>query len=234
MMHSLHTTICIHAMTDDLRFLKPVRTRLAKILAERCVCYELTDPRSNAVARAALHSAADGLVVLFAHRMGADIRGGAYRNRTGEIVEVESFLGMDDLHVFRGKAVFGMTCESNAFATLCMNAGALAFVGFDKVPLNRYDGAGNRIGSHTLVKHCENLLADAVKATLDRFVRGRGALDESADFLRLWIVKNAVAYVRQRKMSSVKERREVAALFLRVGDGVRYHGPPGVWFANHD
>jgi hypothetical protein len=34
-----------------------------------------------------------------------------------------------------------------------------------------------------------------------------------------------------RKLQSFKQRREVAALLLRVKDGVRYHGRLGVQFA---
>ena len=45
----------------------------------------------------------------------------------------------------------------------------------------------------------------------------------------MWITKNAVAYVRDYK--SVKERREVAALFLKVKEGLRYHGPLDIRFA---
>ena len=63
---------------------------------------------------------------------------------------------------------------------------------------------------------------------LERFFTGRASLDEAVDYLRLWITKNAVAYVRE--YTSVKERREVAALFLKVKDGLRYHGPLGIRF----
>jgi hypothetical protein len=194
---------------------------------------ELTTRASHATARHVLESATAGLVVVLAHGTDDYLRGGEFRSRlSGEYHEVEKFLTRADLGAFGGKAVFCMSCASNGLAQGSLAAGAIAFVGFEGIPFNRFDAAGDPVGSPTLVKHCQGLLTDAVKAALERFVTGRLTLDESVDYLRLWICKNAMAYVR--RMKSVKERREVAALFLRVGDGVRYHGPRGIRFLNHD
>jgi len=91
-----------------------------------------------------------------------------------------------------------MSCDSNELAQASLNAGATGFVGFDKIPFNRFNDAGGPIGSHVLVKHCqEKLIAPAFTAALERFFTGRASLDEAVDYLRLWITKNAVAYVRQ-------------------------------------
>lgn len=233
MTHSLDTAICVHAATDDLKFLNPVRNRLRKLVGNRMIECELAGRASHTAALQILRSATGGLIVILAHGTDDYLRGGEYRNRASdEHGEVERFLTRDDLCVFSGKAVFCMSCASNGLAQSSLDAGAIAFVGFDGIPFNRFDDTGDPIGSPTLVKHCQGLLADAVKAALERFVTGRLTLDETADYLRLWINKNAIAYVR--RMTSVKERREVAALFLRVGAGVRYHGPLGIRFVNHD
>jgi len=178
----------------------------------------------------ALRQATEGLVVVFSHGCGDYLRGGEYRSRTlDETVEIERFLTRSDLEAFAGKAVFCMSCDSNGLAQASLDAGALAFVGFDEIAFNRFSSSGDPIGSHTLVKHCQELLfAPAVKAALERFVTGRSTLDGAVDYMRLWLCKNSVGYVRT--YHSVRERREVAALALRMKDGLSYHGPSGIRF----
>ena len=229
-MVSLKTSLCLYAKSADLKFLNPVKNRIAKVLGSQLKSYEMADPASHANAMLALRQAAEGFVVIFAHGSGDYLRGGEYRSRaTGEHIEIEKFLTRADLNVFKGKVVFCMSCDSNGLAKASLDAGAIAFVGFDEIPFNRFDAAGEPIGSHVLVKHCQELLiAPAITATLEQFVTGRVALDEAVEYLRLWIAKNAVAYVKV--FTSVKERREVAALFLKVKEGLRYHGPPGIRF----
>lgn len=229
-MASLTTSLCLHAKSSDLHFLNPVKNRIAKLLESQLRVFELDKQVSHADSVLALRRAVDGFVVIFAHGSGDYLRGGEYRRRaTGESVEIEKFLTRDDLSVFSGKVVFCMSCDSNELAQASLDAGAIAFVGFDEIPFNRFNDAGEPTGSHVLVKHCqEKLIAPAITAALERFLTGRATLDEAADYLRLWITKSAVGYVRQ--YTSVKERREVAALFLKIKDGVRYHGPLGIRF----
>ncbi len=231
-MAPLKTSLCLHAKSSDLKFLNPVRNRVAKLLGTQLKVFELADHGSHADAKLALRQAADGFVVIFAHGSGDYLRGGEYRSRaSGENIEIEKFLTRDDLNVFSGKVVFCMSCDSNELAQASLDAGAIAFVGFDKIPFNRFNEAEEPIGSHVLVKHCqEKLIAPAITAALERFVTGRATLNEAVDYLRLWITKNAVAYVREYK--SVKERREVAALFLKVKEGLHYHGPLDIRFEN--
>lgn len=207
---------------------------MAKLLGSQLKAYELADRASHADAMLALKQATEGFVVIFAHGSGDYLRGGEYRSRaSGEDIEIEKFLTREDLHAFRGKVVFCMSCDSNELAQASLDAGAIAFVGFDKIPFNRFNDEEEPIGSHVLVKHCqEKLIAPAIAAALERFLTGRASLDEAVDYLRLWITKNAVAYVRDYK--SVKERREVAALFLKVKEGLRYHGPLGIRFVIND
>lgn len=229
-MTPLTKIICIYAQTEDLKFLNPVRNRLTKLLGPRIKTHELTNQNSGVAAQIALKQATGGLVIIFTHGNSSCLRGGEYRNRIDEISEVERFLSRADLGVFAGKAIFCMSCDSNGLAKASLDAGALAFIGFDDIPFNRFDDAGEPIGTHTLIKHSQELLAKAVQATLERFITGRATLDESVEYLRLWIDKNTIAYVRSMRERSVKECREVAALLLRVKDGVKYHGTRGVRF----
>jgi hypothetical protein len=230
-MAPLNTSLFLHAQASDLKFLNPVRNRVAKLLGAQLKVFEMTDRASHANAMLALRRAVEGFVVIFAHGSGDYLRGGEYRSRaSGESVEIEKFLTRGDLNAFSGKVVFCMSCDSNQLAQASLDAGAIAFVGFDEIPFNRFNDDGEPIGSHVLVKHCqEKLIAPAVATALERFLTGRASLDEAVDYLRLWIAKNAVSYVRE--YTSVKERREVAALFLKVKDGLRYHGPLGIRFA---
>ena len=226
----LTSAICFHAHSSDLKFLNPVKNRIAKLLGAQMTVFELTDRASHADAMLALRQAVEGFIVILAHGSGDYLRGGEYRSRaSGENIEIEKFLTRDDLNSFSGKVVFCMSCDSNGLAQASIDAGAIAFVGFDKIPFNRFNDAGEPIGSHVLVKHCqEKLIAPAITAALERFLSGRADLDEAVDYLRLWITKHAVTYVRRH--TSVKERREVAALFLKVNEGIRYHGPLGIRF----
>ena len=229
MITPLQNTLCLYAMSADLKFLNPARNRMVKLLCSRLDVCELATRNSHIDALLALKKTTEGFVVVFAHGNSDYLRGGEYyRRSTGESGEVEKFITRADLSAFKGKVVFCLSCESNGLARDCIDAGALAFVGFDEVPFNRFNAAGEPIGSHVLVKHCQELIADAITAALERFLTGLATLDEAVDYLRLWISKKAVDYVR--KNNSVKERREVAALFLRVKQGVQYHGPLGIRF----
>jgi hypothetical protein len=134
------------------------------------------------------------------------------------------------LSAFNGKVVFCMSCDSNGLAQTSLEAGAVAFVGFDEIPFNRFDVAGEPIGSHVLVKHCQELIAGAFQATLERFLAGRESLNQSVDHLRMRIAQMAVSYVRQMEPKGVKERKEIAALFMKVRAGVKYHGQRGICF----
>ena len=79
-----------------------------------------------------------------------------------------------------------------------------------------------------VVKHCQEILADSVKQSLERFLTGNLSLDEPVDYLRTVLVKRAIEYVRRN--TSVKERHEIAALLLQTKSGLRYHGQKGIRF----
>jgi hypothetical protein len=137
------------------------------------------------------------------------VRGGEYVHRvTREIVEARKFLTVQDSHVFRGKVVFCLSGDSNGLAQASLDAGAQAFVGFDDVPFNRYDAAGNPTTNREFEQHAQQLIANAVKATVERFVTGRATLDEAVAFMRLWICQNVVRFARETQ--AFKQRREVA------------------------
>ena len=216
-------SLCLHATSADLAFLKPVKTRLKRVLGDGMVFLDLGNQHSCADAKMKLRQAATGFVVLMAHGTSSCIRSGEHRDRTGETQEGGDFLTKTELDAFAGKAVFCLSCNSNGLAPGAIAAGARAFVGFDEVPFDEFDEAGNPIGRDELVLHSKRLLEAAITATLCRFVSGQGTLSETISFLRYWICNEAVRFVREEK--GVASRREVAALFLKVKDGVRYHGP---------
>lgn len=225
----IRKTICIRALADDLIFLRPVTNRMVKLLGSKLKVCELGNQASHAAAQIALNNESYDLAVFFAHGGSDYLRGGEYQIRgTGENIEIERFLTRADLRMFRSKAVFCMSCDSNGLAQAAVDFGVRAFVGFDKIPFNRFDENGEPIGSHVLIKHCQDILADSIKLTLERFFTGVATLDESVDFLRIILVKRAIEYVRRN--TSVKERREVAALLLQTKNGLRYHGEKGIRF----
>ena len=226
---TVNKAICLHAQADDLKFLNPVRNRLGKLLGGNFHGFSFGDQSSQTAARLALEKAEGCFVIIFAHGGSDYVRGGEYVHRvTREIIESKKFLTVRDAHVFRGKVVFCMSCDSNGLARASLDAGAQAFVGFKEVPFNRYDANGNQISNREFEQHAQQLIVNAVKATIERFVTGRATLDEAVAFLRLWICQEVVRFVR--KFQSLKQRREIAALLLRVKDGVRYHGEPNVTF----
>jgi hypothetical protein len=230
-METLNFALCLHASDSDLTFLNSVRRNLDRSLGPVFKSYELESERSHVDALRALREMADGLVILFAHGSGDYVLGGSYRCRmTRNIIDFGKFITGENLTDFSGKVVFCMSCNSNDLAQPSIDAGAIAFVGFDKIPFRRFDTKGNDITTHFLREHCqEKLIAPAIAAALDRFLTRGATLDEAVDYLRLWVAKNAVAYVR--KYSERKDSREVAALFLKMKDGLRYHGPLGIRFA---
>lgn len=224
----LTKALCLHAKSPDLKFLNRVRNRMAKLLGSQIETFQMADGPSHGKARRALEAATEGFIVMLVHGTNDYLKGGEYRRESGEICQVDRFLCREDLNVFKGKVVFCMSCDSNGLAQASLDAGALSFIGFDSVPFNRFDALGEPIGSNVLVKHCQELIAEAVQVALERFLTGRATLDDAISYLQLWISKKAVDYVR--KNTSVKERREVAALFLQVKAGVRYHGQSGILF----
>ncbi len=226
----VNKAICLHAQADDLKFLNPVRNRMAKLLGDSFRGFSFGDQNSQTDARLGLEKAEGAFVVIFAHGGSDYVRGGEYMHRTTrEIIEAKKFLTLQDAHVLRGKVVFCLSCDSNGLARASLDAGAQAFVGFDEIHFNRYDAEDNPTTNREFEQHAQQLIAEAVKAAVERFVTGKVPLDEAVAFLRLWICQNVVRFVR--KLQSFKQRREVAALLLRFKDGVRYHGKLGVQFA---
>lgn len=223
--------ICLHAEAEDLRFLNPARNRMSKLLGQSFRGLSFGDQNSLIEARLTLQRAHGYLVVIFAHGGSSYVRGGEYSDRlTREIVEGGKLLSIQEVHMLRGKMVFCLSCDSNGLASACIDAGAHAFVGFDAIPFNRYDATGCLIRDNAIEHHAQQLIADGVKAALERFVTGRLTLDEAVEFLRLWICKEVVRFVRD--MVAVKQRREIAALVLRMKDGMRFHGKSGVRFTH--
>jgi hypothetical protein len=226
----VNRAICLHAQADDLRFLNPVRNRMEKLLVENFTGVSFGDQASAAGARLALKKAEGSFVVIFAHGGSNYIRGGEYVHRvTRDIVEAKKFLTVQEADVFRGKVVFCLSCDSNGLARASLDVGAQAFVGFGDIPFNRYDANGNQISNHEFERHTQQLIAEAINATIERFVTRKATLAEAVAFLKLWICQVVVRFVHE--FEALKQRREIAALLLRVKDGVLYQGEPDVRFA---
>jgi hypothetical protein len=223
--------ICVRAQADDLQFLVGTTRRLKKLLDSKLNIYELGNQSSHADAILMLKKGSYDLAIFFAHGGTDYLRGGEYVSRaTRDTVETEKFLTRDDLSIFKDKVVFCMSCDSNGLASEAIECGANAFVGFDKIPFNRFDEEGQAIYSQVLMKRCQEILAGAVKATLERFVLGQATLDESVDYMRFYLIQRAIEYVRSWESVSETERLEVAAFLLQTKDGVRYHGRKGIRF----
>jgi hypothetical protein len=223
--------ICVRANADDLKFLRTVTKRMETILGSNVMICELESQASHADAMLKLKTEPYDLALFFAHGGSDYLRGGEYISRaTRENVETEKFLTLKDLPIFKDKIVFCMSCDSNGLAQRAIECGAIAFVGFDKIPFNRFDEEGRPIYSQILMTRCQEILAEAVKATLERFVSGQAMLDESVVYLRYYLIKRAIEYVRSKKSISESERLEVAAFLLQTKDGLRYHGQKGIRF----
>jgi len=228
---SVSKIICVRAQADDLQFLVGTTKRLKRCLGPKLNICELGNQSSHADAILKLRQRAYDLALFFAHGGTDYLRGGEYVIRaTCDTVETEKFLTRNDLSIFKDKVVFCMSCDSNGLAQESIECGATAFVGFDKIPFNRFDEEGLAIYSQVLMKRCQEILAEAVMATLERFVSGKATLDESVDYLRYYLIQRAIEYVRSPKSVSEKERLEVAAFLLQTKDGVRYHGRKGIRF----
>jgi hypothetical protein len=227
-MSTVREVLCLHAQANDLKFLKPAQTRLKKLLGAKCCVIEFGDQHSSAEARLVLKNAVKQFVVVFAHGADSYIRSGEYRSRTGEVAEAERFLKREEVDAFSQKVVFCLSCDSNGLAEESLSKGAVAFVGFREIPFNRFDAHGNAVGNAEFVGHAQTLICGAVKASLERFIAGKATLDESVDYMRLWICQQAIRFVREQ--AKVAGSKEIAALFLRMKDGVQYHGESGIRF----
>lgn len=227
----LRKAICVRALADDLKFLRTVTNRIEKLFGSKIKVCELGNQASHAETMLRLKNEQYDLALFFAHGGSDYLRGGEYQIRsTGENIATEKFLTRSDLSIFKEKVVFCMSCNSNGLAQAAIESGATAFVGFDKIPFNRFDDEGRPIYSQVLMTRCQEILSEAVKATLERFVTGRNTLDESVDYLRFYLIKRSIEYVRSRRSNSETERLEVAAFLLQTKDGVRYHGLRGIRF----
>jgi len=221
--------LCLHAAAEDLKFLNPVRNRMAKLLGNRFRGFCFGDQSSVNDARIALTRSEGSLIVIFAHGGSDYVRGGEYVHRvTREVIEAKKFLTLEDMNLFRGNAVFCMSCDSNGLASTSLAAGAKAFVGFNEIPFNRYDARGKLVTNREFEQHAQKLLANATKCCIERFLSGQMTLEESVGFLRLCVCQHAVQFVR--RFPSLKPRREIAALLLRMKEGVRYYGEADVRF----
>ena len=229
---TVNKAICLHAQAEDLKFLNPVRNRMQKLLGDSFRGFSFGEGNSEAEARRALEQAEGSFVVIFAHGGSDYIRGGEYADRISrQIMGGGRFRPAQGANIFHSKIVFCMSCDSNGLAGPSVAAGARAFVGFNDVHFNRYDAGGTVMSNREFEQHAQKFIAKATQATIERFITGKATLGEAVAFMRLWICQASVEFVRA--CQSFKERREVAALLLRLKDGVCYHansGTPAIRF----
>lgn len=227
----INKAICVRANADDLKFLRSVTKRMETLLGSKFKICELGNQASHVEAMLKLKNGPYDLALFFAHGGRDYLRGGEYVSRmTRDNVETEKFLTRNDLPIFKNKIVFCMSCDSNGLAREAIEYGATAFVGFDKIPFNRFDEEGRPIYSNVLMIRCKEILAEAVKASLEKFFIHRATLDESVNYLRFYLIKRAIQYVRSQKSNTEVERLEVAAFLLQTKDGLRYYGRRGIRF----
>jgi hypothetical protein len=207
-----------------------VRNSLASKLDGKIDVLRLDSHRSHLDAKLFLNSVGSAFVVIFAHGGTDYIRGGEYRDRLdGSTCVVERFLERSDLHVFHHKVVFCLSCQSKELASDALKAGALAFVGFDQIPYHRIDARGVVISDRRFNQHSQGLIANAISVCLGKFLFGNYTLDRSVEFMRLWICQNAFRVVRDLKSDS--SGQNIAALLLKVKDGLCYSGKVNIRFS---
>ncbi|RRJ95873.1 hypothetical protein Ga0100231_017970 [Opitutaceae bacterium TAV4] len=222
----------MHAAAGDLSFLNPVRNRMNKILGEKCKTYHFSSQHEQASAKLALKQADHIFVVIMAHGGSSYILGGEYiRRSTGETLAAQNLLTREEISHFENKIIYCMSCNSNDLAQAALDAGAIAFVGFDHIPFVHFDQDGNPIRNTILTQHTQTLIANATKATLENFLTGKSSLRDSIEFLKLWADYHALRFIRE--YTAVKQRKEIAALFRQMRDGVKYHGETDVRFVIH-
>lgn len=221
--------LLVSSSDEDLSFLNTVYRRLERRLGANLSWHKLFDQQSHINAKTALERRCSELVLICAHGGNGYIRNADHINESNRALDsTDKFFTRDDVSLFTGKVIICLSCYSNSLAAKSISDGALAFVGFEDVPLNRFDTSGNPIGSQALVKHTQGLVAGALDIMLASFLGGESTLDQSVDYFRIWLWRQSIDFVRNTPNEA--SRREIAALSLRFEAGIRYHGVSGIRF----
>ncbi len=221
MTESTNRSICIHSVAEDTKYLGPVVTMLEKHAFKS---FRLSDKCDQNLALVELEKASVEFVIIMAHGRDDCVYGGEYRDRIAvETRESTEIINKDNLSLFKNKAVFCFSCGSESLGMKAMEIGAKAFVGFDKIGFEPIDGT-----NRTVTVNTKAIITKSLIATFSKFIQGRLSLESTADYLKLYLLRSAVDYVRQHKRETHK--LEIARLLLEQKEGIKYMGPTAVYY----
>jgi hypothetical protein len=222
--------VAIHASCEDLKFLRPVKKRLSDWTDNGTSWHLLNSPTSHGPAKHELEEAQSGLGIILLHGRSDGFRGGDYAMSLHDDSPA-MFLNKGEMAVFRGKAIFCLSCQGNRHAEESIQKGARVFLGFNDVPFYRFDPITHEeIPLHSLTKHCQGLILATVSVVLERLIRRDESFDDVARYLQLWVRTKAVEFVRQNQLE--QHRNDIAHLFLKMADTVRISGDGRLRFSD--
>ena len=214
--------VAIHADCEDLVFLKPLQKSIAGLDGVNLDWHCLNSEYSHEIAQAAINQPTVIMICIFLHGRTDGFRGGDYENAR-DPGKVPMFLRKGDMHVFKNKVIFCLSCNGNTHADEIVDGGAIAYLGFDDVPFARYDAlTEDEIIQRSLTLHCQALIRGAVEAGLSHFIYSGETLAETASFIQLWVRKNSVKFVRENQ--SERYRNDIASLFMVMADTIKVFG----------
>lgn len=222
--------IVIHASCDDLRFLQPINKKFSEWVGSALAWHYLNDRTTHDPAKDDLEQLRKGLVIILLHGRSDGFRAGDYGASYADDSPA-MFLKKGQMGAFQGKAVFCLSCKGNEHAAEAIQKGARVFVGFDDVPFSRFDLAtGAEIPLHSLTKHCQSLILSAVIVFLYRLIQRGETFNDAVSYLRLWVRRHAIEFVRQNILE--QHRNDVAYLFLRMAETIRLSGDGSLRFSD--
>ena len=214
--------IAIHAACGDLKFLCQFEKTLSAWVGNDLRWHCLNSVVSHEAAKQELEQTRSGVAIILLHGRSDGFRAGDY-DASQDDDSPAMFMNKGQLEPLRGKAVFCLSCKGNEHAAEAIQKGARVFVGFDDVPFYRFDPVtGNEVPLRSLTKHCQGLILSTVTATFERLIHRGASFDDAIDYLRLWVRRAAVEFVRNQK--SEQHRNDIAYLFLKMEETVRVHG----------
>jgi len=214
--------VAIHADCEDLVFLKPLQKSIAGLDGVSVDWHCLNSEYSHEIAQDAIKQPTARLICIFLHGRTDGFRGGDYENEQ-DPNKVSMFLRKGDMHAFKDKVVFCLSCNGNTHASEVVDGGAIAYLGFDDVPFVRYDPlTEDEIVQRSLTLHCQSLIRSAVEAGLSHFIHSGETLAETASFIQLWVRQSAVEFIRNNQ--SERYRNDIVSLFMVMADTIKVYG----------
>jgi hypothetical protein len=214
--------VVIHADCDDLRFLRPLEKELSSLDWAEIDWRYLNSMHSHDLAKEAIRNPMTRLVCIFLHGRSDGFRAGDYDDPES-LSHPAMFLKRGEMGIFKGKAVFCLSCKGNLHAAEAIDGGAIAYLGFDDVPFYRFDPeTEDKIPQSSLTLHCQGLIKTAAQEALYRFVCVGETMEEVASFTQLWVRQKAVEFIRTNP--NEEYRNDVPHMFLIMADTVSVAG----------